>query len=356
MLGIRLVLRVFFRERREIGAGAFACFSTSSALAFTAASSLPSVLSRMWLARTCSGVVYCSMFSLYARSMSAGGTLTFARSASTSISRYLTLRFSGILKSAVCACEVSRDVGVGRRHVGPEAVGVERDHRELHLVVAPAVFLLELLVGHRDPFGERLPQLVDGQRAPHVVFELRRRQRRPLRGEQLLIALRADERAVLLKRRDRVNALRDFLVADLQAQAIGFRERGALVDHLLEDLLIDAELLQQLFVHVAAVRGAVRLQLRLIRPAEFVGANLFALDDGDRIAAGGVGAGAAQKIRNVKNYERQADETQAPFEPVSVPTHPVKHGHRGTSGNSDRMPECSGEARETRAIPVVYLP
>jgi len=49
---------------RYRGIAAFACFNTSSALAFTAASSLPSVLNRMWLARTCSGVVYCSMLLL----------------------------------------------------------------------------------------------------------------------------------------------------------------------------------------------------------------------------------------------------------------------------------------------------
>ena len=90
--------------------------------------------------------------------------------------------------------------------------------------------------------------------------------------EQLLVALLADERAVLLERRDREDALRDFLVADPDAEALGFGERRALVDHLLQDLLLDAELLQQLLAHVAAVRRAVRLQLRLIRAPEFVGA------------------------------------------------------------------------------------
>src|SRR5262249_37158355 len=133
---------------------------------------------------------------------------------------------------------------------------------------------------------------------------------------------------------------------DLQAETIGFGQRGALVDHLLQDLLIDPELLQQPFIHVAAVRGAVRLQLRLIRSTEFVRANLLALNDRHRVAAGGVGAAAPQKIGNVENYECQADETQTPFEPVSVPPHPVKHGHWGTSRNNHRMTKCSGEARE----------
>ena len=58
---------------------------------------------------------------------------------------------------------------------------------------------------------------------------------------------------------------------DPDAEPLGFGERGALVDHLLQDLLLDAELLEQLVVHVAAVRGAVRLQLRLVGPPEFAG-------------------------------------------------------------------------------------
>ena len=52
------------------------------------------------------------------------------------------------------------------------------------------------------------------------------------------------------------------------AEPFGFGERGALVDHLLQDLLLDAELLEQLVVHLAAVRRAVGLQLSLIDAAE----------------------------------------------------------------------------------------
>ena len=59
-----------------------------------------------------------------------------------------------------------------------------------------------------------------------------------------------------------------FLVADLDAEPVGFGQRRALVDHLLQDLLLDAELLQQLLAHVAAVGGAVGLQLSLIGAAE----------------------------------------------------------------------------------------
>ena len=78
--------------------------------------------------------------------------------------------------------------------------------------------------------------------------------------------------AVLLERRHREDPLPHFLVAHRDAEALGFGQRGALVDHLLQDLLVDAELLQQLLAHVAAVRRAVRLQLRLIGAAELAGA------------------------------------------------------------------------------------
>ena len=45
---------------------------------------------------------------------------------------------------------------------------------------------------------------------------------------------------------DREDLLRDLLVADRDAEPLGFGERGLLVDHLLQDLLLDAELPQQL--------------------------------------------------------------------------------------------------------------
>ena len=100
--------------------------------------------------------------------------------------------------------------------------------------------------------------------AADAVLELGRRHRRPLHAQQLLVALLADELAVLLERRNREDALAHFLVAHRDAEPLGFGERGVLVDHLLQDLLLDAELLQQLLAHVAAVGGAVRLQLRLV--------------------------------------------------------------------------------------------
>ena len=53
-----------FRASSAKSAPALIWASTASACVRTAASSLPSVLSRMWLARICSGVWYCWMFAL----------------------------------------------------------------------------------------------------------------------------------------------------------------------------------------------------------------------------------------------------------------------------------------------------
>ena len=75
------------------------------------------------------------------------------------------------------------------------------------------VFLLEFLVGHRQPVGQHGAQLVDDQLVAHRLSNVGRRQRRPLRAQQLLIALLADERAVFLERRRREDALSHFFVA-----------------------------------------------------------------------------------------------------------------------------------------------
>ncbi len=93
-------------------------------------------------------------------------------------------------------------------------------------------------------------------------FELGLRHRRPLAAEQLLVPLLADELAVFLQPRNREDLLRELLVADADALALGLGQRRLLVDHLLQDLLVDAELPQQLVVDVAAVRRLVRLHLR----------------------------------------------------------------------------------------------
>ena len=67
---------------------------------------------------------------------------------------------------------------------------------------------------------------------------------------------------------NREDLLRELLVADADALALGLGERGLLVDHLLQDLLVDAELPQQLLVDAAAVLLLVGLDLVLITPLE----------------------------------------------------------------------------------------
>ena len=121
------------------------------------------------------------------------------------------LALLGNLEVGLVRVEVARDLGVGRGHLRPEAVGGEADDRELHLVVAAAVLLLELLVGHRQPVGERRAQLLDDQAAPHVVLELGRRSSAAAACAAAAVALLADERAVLLERGNRENALRALL-------------------------------------------------------------------------------------------------------------------------------------------------
>src|SRR5262249_30233745 len=98
-----------------------------------------------------------------------------------------------------------------------------------------------------------------------------------------------------------------------------------------------AELFEQLIAHLPAVGGAIRLKLSLIGAPELAGRDVVAGDPRDRIAGRGVGAGPAEEVRDVENHERQANETEAPFEPVPVPAHPVEHGHVRTFGNYDRM-------------------
>ena len=142
---------------------------------------------------------------------------------------------------------------------------------------------------------ERRAQLLDRERAAHVVLEIGRRHRRVLHAEHLLVALLADERAVLLERRHREDALADFLVAHADAEPVGFGQRRALVHHLLQNLLLDAELLQQLLAHVRAVGVAIRLQLSLIRAPELAGGDFVAFDLGDGVAGRGVRAAPRRK-------------------------------------------------------------
>ncbi len=250
------------------------------------------------------------------------------------------LPFLADLEIGLMGVEVARHLGVARADLRPEAVGRQADHRQLHLVVAAAIFLFELLLRHRDPVGQRRAQLFDGQLTTDVFLELGAGQRRPLRAQQLGIALFADELAVLLERGNRENALSDFLVADANLEPIGFGDGGALVDHLLQDLLFDAQLFEQLVVHLSAVRGPVRLQLSLVDPAELARGDVLALDGGHGSARGRVGAGASQEIGDVENHERQAHQEKAPLEPAPVPPHSIEHGHGNTLVLSELRSAC----------------
>jgi AhpD family alkylhydroperoxidase len=122
-------------------------------------------------------------------------------------------------------------------------------------------------------------------------------------------------------------------VAHLDAETVCFGERCALVDHLLENLLIDAELLQQLVAHIAAVGIAVRLQLSLIGAPEFAGCDFMPLHTREGVVRGGIGAGPPQEVGDIENDERQAHQTETPLEPVLVPAHPIEHCHWNTFGN-----------------------
>src|SRR5262249_31546074 len=90
------------------------------------------------------------------------------------------------------------------------------------------------------------------------------------------------------------------------------------------------ELLQQLLVHLAAVRRSIRLQLRLIRTPELVRGDVLALDARDGLARRGVSVVRAQEVRNVKNDEREANEPEAPFEPAHMPSHAIEHCHKSS--------------------------
>ena len=164
--------------------------------------------------------------------------------------------------------EVLRDVRVGRGRRIAELVGRKGHDRELDLLVAPLVFLRDVVVVDRDPAGERRLELLDGDAAAQLVFELVGAHRRHLHAQDLPVALVADELAVLLEGRERQDALAHFGVARRDPEPRGFGGRGLLLDHLLDDALVDAELLQQLLVDVGAVRLPVGAHLLFVDAPE----------------------------------------------------------------------------------------
>ena len=133
--------------------------------------------------------------------------------------------------------------------------------------------------------------------------------------------------AVLLERRHGEDALPHLLVAHGDVPPLRFNHRSALVEHLLQELLVDAKLLQQRLGHLAAVGRPIRLELRLIRAPELLALDFVPFDDGDLVGGGEIGARVSEKVRNVEDDKCEADEREAPLEPVSMPPHPIEHGH-----------------------------
>ena len=230
--------------------------------------------------------------------------------------------------------EPGRDFRVGGLRGLAELVGGEVHDAQLHLLVAAAEFGVDFRLGHRDPVGEGALQLLHGDAAPDLLLELVRPQRRVLHVQHLPVARLADELAVLLKRRQRTDAGDDFLVAGRDAQLLRLGERRFFLDHLLDDALVDAELLEQPFVHLAAELIAVRLHLLHVHAAEAGHGNLASVDGGDDVIGARRHAVLRHEAGDVEENECDHDDEQAPFQPVLVPAHPVEHGHGKPSSAS----------------------
>ena len=161
--------------------------------------------------------------------------------------RYVSFDFSN---AAAISASVDRDLVL-------ERVGRHRHDLELHLLVALAELGGDVGVAHRHPAGERVAQLLDLQRAAQARLELRGGHRRILELQHLPIALLADELAVLLEAGQRQDALANLDVADGDALLARLGDHRFFVDELLQDLPIDAELLDQLIVDLPAVGVAI---------------------------------------------------------------------------------------------------
>jgi hypothetical protein len=147
-------------------------------------------------------------------------------------------------------------------------------------------------------------------------------------AQQLLVALLADELAVFLQPGDREDLLGELVVADAQLVVVRLDDGNLLVDHLRQDLLVDAELPDQLFVDLPAELLLIRLDLRLVARLEIARGQVMPIHLGDHLARRGAKRGGGvppEKVRDVENDERQHHQGEAPFEPSLVPTHAVEH-------------------------------
>ena len=258
--------------------------------------------------------------------------MTFASACSRSKSRIFDLALFAHAVVILAGLEVARNVGIVDRDLAAELVCCHGDHLQLHLLVAQGELPFDLRIGDRHPVGERGAQLVDREAATQVLFERGLRQRRELTAEDQLVALLPDEAPVLLEAGYRENSLRQFLVAHREALAFGFDHGGLLVDHLLQDLLVDAELTEDLVVEAATVRGPVRLHLRVVSLQKLAGRDGTAVDFGNHLGRRGSytdshRGGVAQKAWDVKDDESEHHQGKTPLEPTLVATHPIQHGH-----------------------------
>ncbi len=225
--------------------------------------------------------------------------------------------------------EVARDVRVRQRDLVAELVGGQRDELKLHLLVARLVLVPKLCVAERHPVGEGCAELLERHASPHALLELGGREGRSLAPQNLNVPLLAYELAVLLKGRERQDLGPQLFVADGDAVAFGFGQRRLLVDHLLQDLLLDPELPQELRVDVAAVGLLIRLHLRLETALELACGHVAPLDGRHDLSRRCARRRCLviEEVGEEIQGERHNQQNKAPFEPVPVPAHPVEHRH-----------------------------
>ena len=243
--------------------------------------------------------------------------------------RVLDLALFGQPVVVLALLERLRHVRIGHRAGNrlAELVRREVDDRQLDLLVLALEFVFDLAIADCDPVGQRSAEFLDGHAAANLLLEFIGAQRRIGHLQHLPVARVADEVAVLLEVGKRQNAFAHFLVARADAETFGLGQRGLFLDHLLDDSLVDSELLQQLFVHVAAELAAILLHLLQIRAPETSNGDVPAVHGRHDVVSAGGHPGGSEKTGDIEKDERHHDEEQAPFEPVLMAPHPVEHGH-----------------------------
>ncbi len=197
---------------------------------------------------------------------------------------------------------------------------------ELHLLVALPEFLRHVSIADRHPARDRGAQLLGQDGLAELLLELAGGERRVLHREQLPVARLADELAVLHERRQREDALPHLDVTHREVLLARLGHHRLLVDERLQDLLVDAELTEHLLADLAAVGVPVLLELRVVAALELGNGDALPLDVGQH----GIGRDARRgdvAVGHEEESERNDEDGQAPFEPATVPPHPVERGH-----------------------------